>query len=46
MRLFLVLAVLVIIGQSALHHFQMRNCDSISPEQMYEITLIKNGVAR
>jgi hypothetical protein len=46
MKLLIGLLVLVAIGQSVLFHFQMKSVSKVSPEQMYEITLIKNGVAR
>lgn len=38
--------ILIVIGQSVLYNYQMKNIDKISPQQMYEITLIKNGVPR
>lgn len=44
MKLFLLLAVLVAIGQSVLFHFQMKSVSKISPKQMYEITMDRNGV--
>lgn len=38
--------ILIVIGQSVLYNYQMRNVDNVSPQQMYEITLVKNEVAR
>lgn len=44
MKLFIGLLVLVAIGQSVLFHFQMKSVSKVSPEQMYEITMDRNGV--
>ena len=41
--------ILVIVAWyllNLLHDYQTRNMDNVTPEQMHEITLIKNGIKK
>lgn len=40
----IVLFILAVIAQNILWEHQTRNIDKVSPEELYEIALIKNGV--
>lgn len=46
MKKFLLIALILIIAQQILFTYQTRNIDKVSSEELYEIALIKNGVAR
>ena len=44
MKKFLLIALILIIAQQILFTYQTRNVNKVSPEQMYQIALEKNGV--
>ena len=46
MKKILLIFIFIAIIQQIFVCFQMRNIDDIKPQTLYEITLIKNGVAR
>ena len=46
MKKILLIFIFIAIIQQIFVCFQMKNADKITPQNLYEITLIKNGVAR
>ena len=44
MKKIILIALILIIAQQILFSYQMRNVNNVTPEQMYEITIEKNGV--
>ena len=46
MKKIIFIFIFIAIVQQIFVSFQMKNADKITPQQMHEITLIRNGVAR
>ena len=46
MKKIIFIFIFIAIIQQIFVCFQMKNADNLKPQDLYEITLIKNGVAR